>query len=112
MVKIPRDLLLTTKKAYFSEAKHIFQENPKFFSPYHTGSWEDRMLLVYLLIEHKKGEKSLYYHLLENLPRDLDYVVFWDDEKIKSLDDPVLFKLAKHHRKEYNEEEAEFLALA
>lgn len=56
MVKIPRELLLTTKKAYFSESKQIFQENPKFFSPYHTGSWEDHMLLVYLIVEHGKGE--------------------------------------------------------
>src|SRR5688500_2706192 len=39
VVKIPKSLVLNTKRAYFSELRPIYYENLKFFSPYYSSSW-------------------------------------------------------------------------
>ena len=111
IVKMPRELLLTTKKAFFSDVRQVFLDNPKFFSPYLTNNWEDRMLLVFLLHEHQKGEASSWYFLLSNLPRDIDYVVFWDEEELNLLEDKSITRLAKRRRKQYDMEEEYVLKL-
>ena len=112
VVRIPRPLIFTTRKAYFSELKAIFLDNKTFFSPYYTSSWEDHMLLVYLIHEYSKGQQSEWYHLIANLPQDIDYVVFWTEEELSMLEDKSLYRLAKQHRKEYDQEEAFVLELA
>ena len=106
VVRIPRPLIFTTKRAYFSELKGIFLENKTFFSPYYTSSWEDHMLLVYLIHEHSKGQQSDWYHLIANLPEDIDYVVFWTEDELNMLEDKSLYRLAKQHKNEYDKEEA------
>jgi len=111
IVKMPRELLLTTKKAFFSDVRKVFLDNPKFFSPYLTSNWEDRMLLVFLLYEHQKGEASSWYYLLSNLSRDIDYVVFWDEEELNLLEDKNVSRIAKRRRNQYNMEEAYILDL-
>jgi len=112
MLHVPQSLLLNTKKAYFSELKTLYRENPVFFSAYYTASWEDHMLLVFLLKEYSKGEDSEFYHLIANLPRDIDYVVFWSDEELNLLEDSSVSRIAKQHRKTYEEEEAYVLELS
>ena len=112
LVEIPENLLLTTKKAYFSELRKVFIENPKFFSKKYSSSWEDHMLLVFLIHEYKRGRDSEWYHLLQNLPKDLDYVIFWSDEELKNLEDETIFKISKKYRKEYEEEKAFILTLS
>ena len=112
LLEIPVNLLLTTKKAYFSELRKVFIENPTFFSAYHSSSWEDHMLLVYLLSEYKKGKHSEWYYLLQNLPKDLDYVIFWSDEELNKLEDDTIVQIAKKHRREYEEEKEVILSLS
>ncbi len=111
VLRIPKNLLLNTKKAFFSELRPIFLNHPTFFSSYHTSSWEDHMLLLYLLKEYSKGEESEFYHLIANLPRDIDYLIFWPDNELDQLEDSSTFRLAKNHRKEYDEEEKYVLEL-
>ena len=106
VVRIPRHLILSTKIAFFSEVRPVFLDHPKFFSPYFTSTWEDHMLLVYLLYEYSKGEKSNWYHLLNNLPRDIDYVVFWEEEELKDLEDTTIQRLARRRKKQYDQDEA------
>ena len=106
VVRIPRQLILSTKTAFFSEVRPVFLDHPKFFSPYFTSTWEDHMLLVYLLYEYSKGEKSSWYHLLNNLPRDIDYVVFWEEEDLTDLEDTTIQRLARRRRKQYDQDEA------
>jgi hypothetical protein len=76
LVKVPVHLLFTTRDAYFSEIRQVYTDHPLFFSHIHTSSWEDRMQLVYLLFEFQKGRESRFYHLITNLPREIDYLVF------------------------------------
>lgn len=65
----------------------VFEENPKFYAKTFSSDWEDRILLTYLLFEYQKGKKSKWYHLIRNLPKEIDYVVFWEDEELKLIED-------------------------
>ena len=39
--------------------------------------------------------------MINNLSRDIDYLVFWPDEDMKLLEDPEIYKQAKDNLKEY-----------
>ena len=51
------------------------------------------MLMFFLLYEMQKGTQSEWFHLLNNLPKDLDYVVFWPDSDLEKLEDAKLLKM-------------------
>lgn len=112
IIRVPQPLLLNTKHAYFSDIRYIFCENPKYFSPSYTSSWEDHMLLVYLVRESGRGEQSEWYHLISNLPREIDYLIFWTQEELDSLEDVSAVRLAKQYRDEYDKDEAFVLELS
>jgi len=112
ILRVPCNLILNTRKAFFSNLRQVFYDNPQFFSVYRTSQYEDHMLLVYILAEYAKGEQSEYFHLIENLPRDIDYIVFWEDEELDMLEDVSAVRIAKEHRKEYNEDEAFIIGLS
>lgn len=46
------------------------------------------------MYEHGKGEKSEWYHLINNLPREIDYLAFWRKEEFQMLEDRVAEKMA------------------
>ena len=62
-------------------------ENPKYYAKRFTKDWEDRILLTYLLYEYQKGKKSRWFNLIRNLPREIDYAVFWNELEISRLED-------------------------
>lgn len=68
----------------------IFVENPAFFAKRFTSDWEDRILLTFLLYEYQKGKDSRWFNMIRNLPRDIDYAVFWDKEEVEFLEDQWL----------------------
>ena len=103
LLKIPRDLLLTTKMAYFSEIKEIYDENPEFYSRFLEKNWEDNILLTYLLFEFQKKETSHLYFLIKLLPRDIDYMAFWSENELDLLEDPYLKKKSIVIYKEFEE---------
>jgi hypothetical protein len=45
------------------------------------------MLLFFILYEFQKKENSNWFRLIQNLPKELDYVVFWPDEDLLKLND-------------------------
>ena len=106
IIKVPKNLILDTKNAYKSEIFNIFQENKEFF-------WDDNdideglVLTVYILYEYQKGEKSELYHLIKNLPRDLDIMQFWGLEDIDNFSSVPLKNYAIRQnlmiKKEYND---------
>ena len=59
------------------------------------------MLLFFILYEMQKMRNSQWYLMIKNLPKDLDYVVFWSDKEILDLEDKSLIKLAKKSRDEF-----------
>lgn len=112
LMEIPREMLLTTRQAWFSPVRSIFQENPDYFSPNRAYAWEDRMLMMFLIYEHSRGKDSPWYHLLENLSRDIDYVIFWPEEELELLEDESLVRLARGTRSSFEEEAQKFLEIA
>jgi hypothetical protein len=58
----------------------VFEQNPKYFAKRFSGDWEDHILLTYLLYEYQKGKESRWYHLIRNLPREIDYAIFWEQK--------------------------------
>lgn len=112
LMEVPRKLLLTTYHAWFSELKPIFKQYPDYYSPYKTSSWEDHMLLTYILCEYGRGQESEWYYLIKMLPREIDYVIFWSDEELELLEDRSLVRLAKKTRKDFEEEAKALLDIA
>lgn len=90
LLKIPKNILLTTKLAYFSEMQHVFDENPEFYSRFIEKNWEDNILLTFLLYEFQKKELSYWHFLIKLLPRDIDYLGFWSESELDLLEDPYL----------------------
>lgn len=56
LVSVPKELMLTTKTAFYSEVQEIFEAHPQFYSQYHSGGWQDRILLTYILYQSQLGE--------------------------------------------------------
>ena len=73
LLKIPRDLLLTTKTAYYSDLKEIFDNNPELYSRYLEKNWEDNILLTFLLYEYQKKELSHWHFLIKLLPKRIRF---------------------------------------
>lgn len=62
-------------------------ENPEYYAKRFTSEWEDRINLTFLLYEYQRGKKSRWYNLIRNLPKDIDYTIFWNKEEIDFLED-------------------------
>lgn len=101
--------MLTTRDAYLSEIKLIFQENPEYFSNKFVSEWEDHIFIAFLLYEHLKGPDSRFYHIILNLPKDQEYVIFWDDQNLNLLEDNDFVKQIKKLRQSF---ELEYIALS
>ncbi|CAK62992.1 unnamed protein product (macronuclear) [Paramecium tetraurelia] len=101
LVSLPKELLLTTRHAFESPLKQVFMEFPQLFSPKFLPQWEDYQFLAFLLYEYQKGPESKWHLLISNLPRDIDYAVFWRPEDQAFLEDKYLVKLAKKQRQDF-----------
>lgn len=73
-------------------------EHPEYFCKEFDANWEDHILLAFILYEFGRKRDSEWYHLITNLPREIDYVVFWGEEEIKKLEDKVLEKMIVKQR--------------
>ncbi|CAD8076387.1 unnamed protein product [Paramecium primaurelia] len=101
LVSVPKELMLTTKIAYFSDIQEIFDAYPQFFCLHCAGGWQDRILLTYILYQSQLGKQSQWYHLISNLPRDIDYLIFWSDEELKLLNDEKLVQKSKRELQDF-----------
>jgi hypothetical protein len=50
MIRVPSELIINTKKAYFSDIQHIFYDNPECFGK-HKADGEDMVIAAFLLHE-------------------------------------------------------------
>jgi hypothetical protein len=98
---VPRECLLTTRVAYLSDIKKVFQQNTHFFHKKFNDSWEDHILLFFILYEFQKSRNSQWFNLIRNLPKELDYVIFWDDRELDLLEDKKLVNEAKKLYKDF-----------
>jgi hypothetical protein len=101
LIRVPRECLLTTRVAYLSDIKKVFQQNTHFFHKKFNDSWEDHILLFFILYEFQKSRNSQWFNLIRNLPKELDYVIFWDDRELDLLEDKKLVNEAKKLYKDF-----------
>lgn len=80
----------------------MFEQNPKFFSKTFTTDWEDHILLAFLLYEYQKGKKSEWYYVINNLPKDIDYAIFWQKQELEWMEDKWM-ELGIEQQKKYFE---------
>ncbi len=52
LIRVPAKLLLTTKIAFASDIKKVFEENSYYFHENCSSSWEDHILLFFILYEY------------------------------------------------------------
>jgi len=101
IIQVPRNLVMTTTDAYFSDLKEIFDKDSEYFIPANTWAWEYRMLVIYILNEYNKGDKSSWHHMISNLPRDYDVVSDWTEEEVEALEDPDFIEEVRHIKEDY-----------
>lgn len=89
MIKVPSNLLITTKTAFYSDINRVFYENPEIFGK-HVGDGEDNLLNAFIMYELGKGEKSHWHPMFEVWPRDTDILMNWDYEDLDWLQDNTL----------------------
>jgi len=89
-MKVPRSLLVTTKVAYESDIKQIFDENPKLYSRTLNWQWQGNIIITFLLYELQKNENSPYYDFIQNLPKEIDFLSYWTPEELELLEDKDL----------------------
>lgn len=77
-----------------SEIKTIFISNPQFYSQNENTNWEDNILWTFLLYENQKKQKSPWYLMIQNLSKEIDYLIFWSEEDLKLLEDDYILKKA------------------
>jgi hypothetical protein len=102
IIQVPRKLVMTTTDAYFSDLKETFDKNIEYFIPANTWAWEYRMLIVYILNEYSKGEKSFWSAMIGNMPRDYDVIADWTDEEIEALEDEDFIREVKATKEDYH----------
>jgi len=112
ILQVPRDLILTTTDAYFSELKDLFEKNIEYFLPSVSWAWEYRMLIIYMLYEHAKGKSSKWYQMIANLPHEIDYLCFWPEEEINALEDEDFIKEIQQEKNVYLREEKAIIEFA
>ncbi len=63
------------------------------------------------MYEYQKGPKSQWYHLIRNLPKDIDYAVFWEKKELELMEDSWM-ELGISQQKKYFEDECrEFIEI-
>ena len=73
-----------------SKIQTIFLENPEFYADKKGFAREDNIIITFLLYEAMRSEKSEWFHLISNLPRDIDILCFWNNNELDLLNDPKL----------------------
>lgn len=58
-MSIPRELIISTKTAYFSELNKIFHKHPNIFLNH--DEWEEHILMAFLIKEKRKTKSSKYF---------------------------------------------------
>lgn len=84
IMTVPSKLILSTQVAYYSELNSFFRLHVNIFSS-KTAAWEDYVLILYLMMEESKGEKSLWNPMLQLWPAEVDVFYCWSEKDIKEI---------------------------
>lgn len=84
IIEIPSELVLSTKRAYYSPINQIFYENPSIFGK-HVYEGEDNILNAYILYELGLGKDSFWYPMFQIWPKNTDILMNWEYDEIEYL---------------------------
>jgi len=85
VLAVPQHLIITLSKARNSELKHLI-EKETILNDEDDSDTEFNVLVLYLIYEHLKGEKSFYYPYLAAVG-EADTVLSWSQEDIAAIHD-------------------------
>ena len=106
---MPGSLIITPKKAYYSELQPLFRANPSLFSQKRNRkNWDGRkrikslenLLIAFLLYERQKGSASFWQPYLDILPSEPDCLLNWEKDELKQLQDELLALDAEREHQE------------
>lgn len=104
IVQVPKHLILFLHDCYFSELRSMFDENPQIFSRQLCPDYYfSNIFWAFILFELPKGEKSKWYHMFANLPKDYDCILFWEDAEFDLLQDSHLKKKLVANKQAYQQ---------
>ncbi|CAG9319310.1 unnamed protein product [Blepharisma stoltei] len=89
IITVPNNMLITTKIAFLSEIKHIYEENPDLFSKINP-RYEELILITFLIWEKCKGSNSVWYEFIISQPVQVEILQDWSIEEIQQLQDEDL----------------------
>lgn len=95
--QVPHKLVITAKKAFYSDINFIFRENPEFFTNdvhlqgiHAMPILKGKILVLYLAKERMKGKDSFWYPFICTACVENKGVYCWEAEYLKELQDPQL----------------------
>jgi hypothetical protein len=84
IIKVPANMVLSTRVCFNSDIKEIFFNHPDLFGM-HMPDGEDNVLATYVMYELGKGEKSFWQPMFEIWPKDTEIMFNWDDADLEWL---------------------------
>ena len=87
ILSAPNDSMLSMKLINTPLLQQVYSENPEFFLLPDKGH-EDNRMITYFLWEQSKGIKSIWYHYINFLPKDVETIIDWTDKDLSELQDP------------------------
>ncbi|CAK69193.1 unnamed protein product (macronuclear) [Paramecium tetraurelia] len=101
LVKVPRQLIISSQTAFESSQRAFFFKHREFFLDHEDG--EEHAIIAFLIINKREGIRSKYYRFIEQLPKDVNMLLFWPEEKLKLLQDENLIRKVHKKREEYEQ---------
>lgn len=85
IVKVPSNLIITTKNCYqCDELQPVYFEHPELFGK-HVQYGDDNVMAAFILYQISLGEKSRFYEQIMMWPKNADILMNWNDEDLEWL---------------------------
>ncbi|CAD8083114.1 unnamed protein product [Paramecium sonneborni] len=101
LVQVPRQLIISSKTAFESSHRAFYFKHRQFFLDHEEG--EEHVIIAFLIINKRDGLRSKYFRFIEQLPKDVNMLIFWPENKLKLLQDENLILKVHKQKQEYEQ---------
>ncbi|CAD8077106.1 unnamed protein product [Paramecium primaurelia] len=101
LVQVPRQLIISSQTAFESSQKAFYFKHREFFLDHEDG--EEHAIIAFLIMNKREGIRSKYYRFIDQLPQDVNMLIFWSEEKLKLLQDENLIHKVYKKREDYKQ---------